>query len=430
MGIEGQCYNNRMPEKLPARSQEPRLVKDYAHIWSILAYVMLAGGAVLTLIDTTVEPSMKLVALVLAATWAVWYWLFVFQYDRFSRGSWIKGVSFVLAIGASIGMSWIHPAFLLIAFSFYGLTFASLTIGWAIPLVVMLSFALAWRIAGFSGGISLSSLPIFISFTISAFFTILLGLYIDGIIRQNREKQSMIEELEAARSELFQAERQAGMLEERQRLAGEIHDTLAQGFTSVVMHLEAAEALLENDLPAARQHIDQARQTARQSLGEARQALWALRPDVVQHEPLAQALQRVARRWSDENGLPAALEVTGQADLLPAPIEATLIRAAQEILTNVRKHAQARQVNLTLTYMEDEVILDVQDDGVGFDPAGAPLQAVMEHGYGLVALQERAVQLGGSLQIESAPGEGTTVVVALPTTAQNGVDASGKGQND
>jgi len=413
----------------PSKGSESRFFRNYSLIWSILAYLMLAIGVGFTLFDAALETPTKLLALALAAAWGTWYWLFVVQYHRFERGSRIKGLAFVLAIGASIALSWIEPAFLLIVFSFYGLTFASLTVGWAIPLVVMLSFALAWRIAGFSGGISLNTLPIFISFTISAFFTILLGLYIDGIFRQNREKQRNIEELEATRSELAQAERQAGMLAERQRLAGEIHDTLAQGFTSVVMHLEAAEALLEIDLPAARQHIDQARQTARDSLGEARQALWALRPDVAAHEPLAQALQRVARHWSDETGLLADLEVTGQATPLPAPLEATLIRAAQEVLTNVRKHAQARQVNLTLTYMDDEVILDVQDDGVGFEPARAPLQAGPEHGYGLVALQERAAQLGGNLQIESAPGEGTTVVVALPTTSLNGEDA-GKDHND
>ncbi len=390
------------------------MVKIYPRIWNVLAGLMLAVGVAFLLLDKSITPAWKAAGVVLAAAWGAWYWLFVVQYHRFARDSWIKGVSFILAIGCAIGLSWIHPAFLMISFSFYGLAFASMIVGWAIPLVVMLSFALAWRIAGLSGGIGPDSLPIFISFTISAFFTVLLGLYIDAIFRQNREKQRMIEELEAARTELAKAERQAGVLEERQRLAGEIHDTLAQGFTSVVMHLEAADQLLEGDLPAARKHIDQARQTARQSLGEARQTLWALRPDVARHEPLAQALQRVAMRWSEESGLPAHLEVTGKADPLPAPIEATLIRAAQEGLANVRKHARAGQVNLTLTYMDDEVILDVQDDGVGFEPAGAALQAGTEQGYGLMALQERAAQLGGSLQVESAPGEGTTVVVALP----------------
>ena len=121
----------------------------------------------------------------------------------------------------------------------------------------------------------------------------------------------MIEELEATRSELAQAERQAGILEERQRLAGEIHDTLAQDFTSVVLHLEAAEQALAGDPAAARQHLDQARAAARQGLSEARSFVWALHPEVVQHEPLVQALQRVAGNWSREAGMPAHLEVSG-----------------------------------------------------------------------------------------------------------------------
>jgi signal transduction histidine kinase len=412
-----------MAEKTPppASSRSSRSIGAFPLVWNVLSYLMLGIGLAFALLDPSVDPARRPLTLALAAVWAAWFWFFVVQYDRFGRGSWIKGVAFVLAIGVAVALSWIHPAFLMICFSFFGLTFGSMTIGWAIPLVITLSLALAWRIAGFNGGLNVQNWPIFISFLLSAFFAILLGLYIDAIIRQNREKQGMIEELKAARSELSQAERQAGMLAERQRLAGEIHDTLAQGFTSVVLHLEAADQLLDGDVEAARKHIDQARQTARQSLGEARQVLWALRPDVVQQEPLQQALQRIGQRWSEESGLPAHLEVTGQANPLPAPLEATLLRAAQEILANVRKHARACQVNLTLTYMEDEVILDVQDDGVGFDPA-APRQAGPERGYGLLALRERAVQLGGSLEVESAPGEGTTVVLALPTAAKNGAD--------
>jgi signal transduction histidine kinase len=253
---------------------------------------------------------------------------------------------------------------------------------------------------------------------LSAFFTVLLGLYIDSIIRQSRERQHVIDELEATRSELARAERQAGILEERQRLAGEIHDNLAQGFTSIVMYLEAAEQALDGDPAASRRYIVQARQAARQSLSEARGFLWALRPDVVAREPLTQALGRVLQRWSDESSVAAHLETTGTERPLPAVCEATLLKTAQEALSNVRKHARASQVNLTLSFMEDEVILDVQDNGVGFDPSQAARQAGPEHGYGLVALRERVSQLGGSLAVESAPGEGATLVISLPVVSK------------
>ena len=395
-------------------STKSQLFNPYAWIWNILAYLMLAIGFIACLLDSSVQPLLKIAAVLLSAVWGAWYWLAVVRYDAGRRDSWKAGVSFIFAIAVSVTLSFIHPAYLMITFSIFGLSFSVMCVRWAISLVVLLSLTLAWRFTYFYGGISLSTYPIFIYFLISAFFTVLLGLFINGIIQQNRQKQRMIEDLEQAHHSLAQAERQAGMLEERQRLAGEIHDTLAQGFTSIVMHLEAAEGALENDPAAVRQHIDRARQTARQSLSEARRYLWALRPDTVAREPLAQALQRIGQGWSEECGLPLKLEVTGIEYPLPASIEVTLLKAAQEALVNVHKHSQANCANLTLTYMEDEVILDVQDDGVGFDPTRAAQQAGIEHGYGLVSLRERVSQLGGRLDVESAPGEGTTMVISLP----------------
>ncbi len=409
-------YNHFMEEKKPGPSagSQGQSLNKYSRSWNVLAYTMLAIGLGVCLVDSSVQPLLKLAAVALTAMWGGWYWLFVIRYYCRERGSWQSGVSFIFAIAASVTLSWIHPAFLMTTFSFYGLTFSVLTVGWAIPLVILLSLTLAWRIAGFYGGFSSASFPIFIYFLISAAFTILLGLFINNIVQQNRQKQRMIDDLEQAHHSLAQAERQAGMLEERQRLAGEIHDTLAQGLTSIVMHLEAAEGALDKNPAAVRQHIDRARQTARQSLAEARQTLWALRPDVAAREPLALALRRIGRSWSEESGLPLKVEVTGAAYPLPASIEVTLLKAAQEALVNVHKHSQARCVNLTLSYMEDEVSLDVQDDGVGFDPSQAAVQAGSDHGYGLLALRERAGQLGGRLDVESAPGEGTTVVISLP----------------
>lgn len=380
----------------------------------VLTYGLLVIALGICLFDPALSPLEKAITSAGAVLWGGWYELFAHRMARRAERERVLGISFIVAIVLTLGMSWIHPAFLMLAFGFYGITFGVLPLRWAIPLVILLSFGLGWRFIGFSGTLNWNNLPTLSSFLLSAFFSTLLGVYIQSIIQRSMERQQMIEQLQATRSELAQAERQAGMLEERQRLAGEIHDTLAQGFTSIVMHLEAADPLLADDLAGARKHIEQARQTARESLGAARQVLWALRPDVVQHELLDQALERVAQRWSSESGIPVATEVSGVQQPLPAAIQATFLRTAQEALANVLKHAHASRVNLTLTYMEDEVILDVQDDGRGFDPTQTARQAELEHGYGLIALQERAAQLGGSLQIESAPGEGTTLVLALP----------------
>jgi signal transduction histidine kinase len=215
--------------------------------------------------------------------------------------------------------------------------------------------------------------------------------------------------------------RQAAVLEERQRLAREIHDTLAQGFTSIVMHLEAAEQSLPDESATVQQHLDQARNTAREGLAQARRLVWALRPEILEGASLSAALERVVARWARESGIAASATTTGTAYSLPAEVEVTLLRAAQEALSNVRKHAQAGQVAVTLSYMGDMVVLDVQDDGSGFDPARIQTPATpATGGFGLTAMRERVEQLGGTLLVESVPGQGTTLVVEVRTPANNG----------
>jgi signal transduction histidine kinase len=223
---------------------------------------------------------------------------------------------------------------------------------------------------------------------------------------------------------LVEEGRQIGVLAERQRLAREIHDTLAQGFTSIVMHLEAAEQALPASPETALGHIDWARGTARESLAEARRVVWALRPEILEGASLPEAIEHLVGRWSEESGVTASTDVTGTARPLPTHAEATLLRATQEALANVRKHARARNVAVTLSYMVDIVALDVRDDGVGFDPA----QAARDNGntaggFGLAAMQERVEQQGGKLIIESAPGEGATLVVELPISQGASVSA-------
>lgn len=215
---------------------------------------------------------------------------------------------------------------------------------------------------------------------------------------------------------LVEREKQAAVLDERQRLAREIHDTLAQGFTSIVMHLEAAEGAMPGEWPAVQQHLDQARRTARESLLQARRLVWALRPAILERTSLPTAVERVVARWMADTGIAARATITGMACPLPTAAEIALLRAVQEALANVRKHARAGQVAVTLSYMGDLVVLDVQDDGVGFDPAEvqAPPAVDAHGGFGLAAMRERLEQLGGTLLVESAPGEGTTLVVEVP----------------
>lgn len=225
---------------------------------------------------------------------------------------------------------------------------------------------------------------------------------LEVLVREARARQ----ELESTRCELELASRQAGMLEERQRLAREIHDTLAQGFASIVVNLEAAEISLPLDAPAS-PHLQQARSSAREGLSEARRLVWALRPEILEQFSLPGALRNVIQKLSQETGLEAKLSTTGEAGVLHPEIEITLLRVAQEALTNARKHAKASKVELTLSYLGDRVLLDINDDGVGFVVSGTG-------GFGLRSMRERVEAFGGQLSVESEPGQGTTVAANLP----------------
>ena len=214
--------------------------------------------------------------------------------------------------------------------------------------------------------------------------------------------------------------RATGLLDERQRLAREIHDTLAQGFTGIITSLTAAQmskGRAAADSSSTR-YLEDAERTAREGLAEARRLVWALRPESLDRGSLSEALHRLARDWSAKTGVDTHADTTGVPRPLLPETEVALLRTAQEALTNTRKHAGASAANITLSYMDDCVTLDVVDDGAGFDAARLddPEVAHDAGGFGLVAMRERIEQLGGTLAVESAPGQGTAVAVELPVS--------------
>lgn len=229
--------------------------------------------------------------------------------------------------------------------------------------------------------------------------------------------------LENAR--LLEEARNAGILRERQRMAHEIHDTLAQGFTSIVINLEAAKGAMPPQARQVRYHLDQIALTARESLAEARRLVWALRPGALDEDSLPEALGRLADRWARESGVFCSFTATGVPHTLPGGIETALFRVAQEALSNARKHAGASRIALTLSYLGDVIALDIRDDGAGFDPTVAPVRARAcgTGGFGLTGMRERIEECGGSLSVESAPGEGTTLAVWLPMNPEPGDEA-------
>ncbi|HWJ85162.1 MAG TPA: sensor histidine kinase [Cellulomonas sp.] len=239
---------------------------------------------------------------------------------------------------------------------------------------------------------------------------VVLGL--EALARESDGRRRTVEELTAVREHLAAAERDAAVAGERERLAREIHDTLAQGYSAIELLLRAADASIGADDELARRYVDQARTTAQENLGEARRFVHALAPADLDGATLVAALQRVAARTQEtaDGGLRVRVETSGTRRRLPVAVEAALVRVAQSALANVVQHADARTAAVTLTYLDDEVFLDVVDDGRGF--AGRPDPT---RGFGLVAMGSRIQELGGTLTVESAPGDGTAIAVRLPT---------------
>ena len=247
-------------------------------------------------------------------------------------------------------------------------------------------------------------------------FTLAFASYITRIITQSLERADLIAQLEATTAELAQVSREAGALAERQRLSTDIHDTLAQGFSSIVMLIQAATAQLEQapadqDPAATATAIGQlslAEQTARENLAEARTLVGGLAPAALQSGTLEDALRRITERTGAELGITATFGSDGTSRRLPAATEVVLLRTGQEALANVRKHAAAHNVAVRLRYADDRVRLEVADDGAGFDPA------LVNGGYGLAGMRARVDEAGGTVAVRSAPAHGTSVLVEVP----------------
>ncbi|WP_122619588.1 sensor histidine kinase [Streptomyces sp. Tu 4128] len=238
--------------------------------------------------------------------------------------------------------------------------------------------------------------------------------------RQTARQRALIDDLIRTRRELAASERREGTLAERQRLSMEIHDSLAQGLSSQRMLLQAAERVWESDPDKARAHVRGAGSVAEHNLAEARRFVHDLAPaDLARGGGLEAALRALAARESGDD-LTVRVHVDDGARVPPLPdrrVQSALLRIAQGALANVREHAGASTAALSLTLLDEQVVLDVTDDGHGFDPAALPDAPSGVRGHGLPAMRARLRQLGGTLTVESAPGEGTVLSAAVPLDA-------------
>ena len=372
-------------------------------VWGTITYGLLILHAIVAANNELRNGSIESI-LALTTLLAFWYVPFIVT----SESSWRQNLPRSLLYQLIGWILWIwlifsHSAALMLAGIFYPILFSLLPIRWAIPSASLLTLSLF-----------LISINIFnanetwrFTFLLVSILTLItaatIGLFIDALIKQSHDRQHLVDELTQTRADLLKMEREAGILAERQRLAREIHDTLAQDFTSIVMHLTATQL----NSSTSQVHIQQAEQAARDGLDEARRIVWAMRPEQLEHSSLVESIERLAARFSAENSIRVANTITGAPRPLGPEKEAALLRVAQEALNNVKKHAQAQQVNITLSYMPDLVVLDIFDNGIGFEKDD-------HSGFGLKTMRERVEEFNGTLTIESVRNSGTAIAASLP----------------
>jgi signal transduction histidine kinase len=235
---------------------------------------------------------------------------------------------------------------------------------------------------------------------------------------RSRARAATIVELERAQDEnaalqaqlLVQA-REAGIADERRRMAAEIHDTIAQGLTGIIAQLQVVANT--SDQPEVQERVARATELARHSLSEARRSVQNLAPIDLSYDGLPVAMRKAVDQWAERTAVRADFTLTGTAQKLHQEVSATLLRITQEALANVAKHASAARVGVTLSFIDDEVTLDIRDDGKGFDPLARPGRS-STGGFGLDGMRARAERIAGSLTVESEAGAGTALSARVP----------------
>lgn len=410
-------------------SQNDPPQKDIWDTWVIgmhllfYGFLLLALGLALWHQQDVAQPGMVLLASLLLG---LWYGLFLWR----DLNYWElrpRRLALLLPIGWLLWV-WLnrqYGMYTLLTFPLFSQLFFYMGMPWSLPAAVVLSLLVI-----FGGGSQSGSLPPLVLFIGFMVVVMLLTVYANAVANQSTERKALLEQLTDAQAKLAAAERRAGILQERQRLSHEIHDTLAQGLAVIGMHLESAQHNLE---PLTREpvspmlehalrtqhYLEQADKLSRSNLQEARHLVRTLRPDM--HGALDEVLQEVLEHWSTNHNIASLFELTGEPQSLTPAVQHAAVRISQEALNNVAKHACAQSLQLTLSFTVDAVLIDIADDGCGYDPhhpqpspQANPQASSGESGFGLLGARERAQALGGALMIESNPGQGTIVTVALP----------------
>lgn len=367
--------------------------------WHVSFVVILGVTAFIDLVAADLPSGRRLVVAALLALIAVMYAAVGARYFMSSSVSPPRAIAYLIPLGtATCVLLAIAPdGSHLLLFIVFPHIWALLRVRWAIAAsAVFVAAIVAIEVGQLSGDLAG---PLTRGLFMLA-LAVLMGVWLSGIIAESERRQALIDELTAARAALDRAHHRAGVLAERQRLASEIHDTLAQGLMS---------SLVLSQAPATPERMAKIERTARENLAEARSLIEALEPKELRDATLADACGRVVERFAaDSDGTRATFLCAGEPRVLPVNCEIVLLRATQEALANVRKHADASCVDVRLSYGENGTTIRIHDNGAGFDPA-APTD-----GFGLRGLWNRAQQVNGTVDVRSVPGRGTTVEVTVP----------------
>ncbi|MGW4743128.1 sensor histidine kinase [Nocardia xishanensis] len=405
----------------PARSGRMPLYWN-SSTWRRLWDVYLIGGCanailIVVLLDRY-SPGNRLGAAAALVGIAVWYLAFGHEFletRAFGPRAWVFCAGL---IGLYVAGLYFAPGAVAVQPMVYPLLFMSLPLTSAVATALLVNvLPIALTVVAYGADSPL--LPVAAAISLVALvMSPIIGVSMVWIGTQSGEQAALLDELAASREEVARLSREAGTAAERARLAREIHDTLAQGFASIVALAQTIEFELEPEaeglppaaaqLDTARRHIDLVRTAAQENLVEARAMVTELMPTALARATLVESIRRQCTRLADETDIDVTVTAAPELPQMLTAVEVVLLRTTQEALTNIRKHAAASQVQVELSQADDVIRLLVADNGIGFDADG-------EHiGFGLPGMRERVAQIGGAVEITSTSGTGTSVLVEVP----------------
>lgn len=319
---------------------------------------------------------------------------------------WLAGLS-----AGWVALVVISPAFVWLVFAIFLLCLQAIALRWSIPVVLLLTLVAIAAVAVHGNQFSVAIVigPL----TGAAVAIVITAVYRD-LRAEAERRERLMAELTTAQQRLAAAERYAGTLAERERIAHDIHDTVAQGLASIVLLLRSVRGPADILPDDSQRQLDAALRSAKAALEDTRRVVRALAPVGLAGQSLATALQRLVTDAAPV-GIEVGFELDGEPYELPTSNAVALLRTAQGALGNVIAHSLAEHAQLTLTYQTEQVSLDVADDGRGFDPTAPPTESTSGTGIGLTAMRTRLAEVGGRLIVESAPGAGTAISATIPT---------------